>query len=690
MPRIRKSINNSKKKESPSKKGRPKLEVDNKTEKLMLEDLARSGLTTADAKRLDIKCLSPSEITKLTGRRDLIKNGYIIPYHDEYGRLNGIYRIRSLESGTRFKDRKKMRYYQPAGTIPGIYLTKGIKWDKVLNDPKQILWVTEGEKKAARACRAGYLMIGLGGVWSWRSTKAGVGFLPQLDKIEWKGREVILAFDSDIAIKSDVRRALTAFAFELKDRGAKALSVSLGSAVEKIGVDDFFEAHGDQALNRLVRDQVIADIDSMLKPFNDEIAFITDVQQTWLMQHHKLINKPGLTQMLYANRRAVIPTRDGDREVNLANEWLAWPGRREHVSMTYMPGINKITPDNKLNLWRGWGVIPEKGDITLWAQLLDYLFDSAPEHRRWFLQWLAYPIQNPGVKMYTAAVLFSLHQGVGKSLLGITIGKLYGENFATISQEQMHGAFNEWAAEKQFILGDEITGRDNQERRRDADQIKNMITRDMLTINKKYQPPYTIPDCVNYLFTTQHPDAFLLEDNDRRFFIHEINGAPLQQKFYQKYDKWLRKENGAAALLWYLRNFDITAFNPHAPAPITDAKRDMIELSRSDLDDWAMMLKTDPDTILRIDGKVIKRELWTLSELRVFSDQARPSSIIGLSKSLRRAGFKPLASTTTSDGTKKLWAIRNQPMWLKTDHFTRADTYERDHNLENTQSKRKF
>lgn len=693
MPPSRKSVNKPKTKKQSVKKpspGRPLAKLDPRFEELMLEDLARSGLTAADAKHLEISCITSSELSKVSKRRDLAKGGYIIPYHDEHGKLSGSYRIRLLETGTRFKDRKVQRYIQPAGTLPGIYLSKGMKWPQILNNSKQTLWITEGEKKAARACRAGYATIGLGGVWSWRAAKVGINFLPQLEKIEWKDREVILAFDSDVSLKSDVRRALTALAFELKDRGAKVTGISLGSPAEKIGLDDFLETNGDQALGKLERGPVLADIDSMLEPFNDEIAVITDIGLVWSLHHHKLINRPILTGVVYANRRAVVPTRDGDREVNLSAEWLAWPGRREHASMTYMPGADKVTADNKLNLWTGWGVEPEKGDITLWAQLLDYLFDSAPEHRRWFLQWLAYPLQNPGVKLYTAAVLFSLHQGVGKSLLGLTIGKLYGQNFAEITQEQLHGSFNEWSAERQFILGDEITGRDNHERRRDADRIKNMITRDMITVNKKYQPPYSIPDCVNYLFTTQHPDAFLLEDHDRRFFIHEITGAPLPQKFYQKYDKWLRKDNGAAALLWYLQNFDVSQFNPRAPAPATDAKRDMIELSRSDVDDWASTLKNDPDSVLRIDNRIIQRELWTASELRAFSDQSRPTSLISLSKSLRRVGFKPLPITTTSDGTKKLWAIRNQDKWLKADHYTRSTTYEKDHNLEITQPKRKY
>jgi hypothetical protein len=680
-----------KKTTAPSKQpGRQPVRDQAQLEQLMLADLARSGLTAADAKRLELRCVTSAELVQLTARRGVAKGGYVIPYHDEHGQPTGSYRVRLLEPGARFVDRKTVRYLQPPGTLPHVYLARGVRWPQVLDSAKQELWITEGEKKAARGCRAGYHVLGLGGVWSWRSTKAGVNFLPQLAKIVWDKRTVVMAFDSDVMLKSDVQRALTALAFELKERGAVVLGVSLGSAAEKIGLDDFLEQRGDAALGRLERAPVLADTDHLLQTLNDELAVITNLGEVWALGTRTLLSRQTLVGVTYANRRAVIATREGEQEKNLAAEWLTWPGRREHAALTYAPGELPVTKTNHLNLWTGLGVEPAKGDVTPFAQLIKHLFGNAPEHQRWVLQWLAYPLQHPGAKLYSAVVLFSLHQGVGKSLLGLTLGKIYGRNFSEISQEQLHGNFNEWAASKQFILGDEITARDNQERRRDIDRIKAMITREQLTVNGKYQRPYTITDCVNYFFTTQHPDAFLLDDNDRRFFVHEITSPPQPLTFYQRYDRWLRSDVGAGALLYHLLNLDLVGFNPLAPAPMTEAKRDMIDLSRSDLDTWAAALKADPDGTLRFDGVVLKRQLWTTAELRAFTDQTHPVSLIALAKALRRAGLRQLPPVMTSTGTRKLWAVREPARWFALTHGQRVAAYERDRELSEPRAAKKY
>ena len=66
--------------------------------------------------------------------------------------------------------------------------------------------------------------------------------------------------------------------------------------------------------------------------------------------------------------------------------------------------------------WPGWGVEPCKGDVTLWRELLDFLFHGADAaHREWFERWCAYPIQHPGAKMKSTLVIHG-PQGTGKNM----------------------------------------------------------------------------------------------------------------------------------------------------------------------------------------------------------------------------------------------------------------------------------
>ena len=78
-----------------------------------------------------------------------------------------------------------------------------------------------------------------------------------------------------------------------------------------------------------------------------------------------------------------------------------------------------------------------------------------------------------GTKLNTAVVMWSVQQGVGKTLIGDTIGRLYGDNFRTISAVELHDRRNEWAKGCQFVLGEENASSDH---RADANMLKHFIT----------------------------------------------------------------------------------------------------------------------------------------------------------------------------------------------------------------------
>jgi hypothetical protein len=98
--------------------------------------------------------------------------------------------------------------------------------------------------------------------------------------------------------------------------------------------------------------------------------------------------------------------------------------------------------------------------------------------------------------------------------------KIYGQNFIKIKSKDLYDTW--WAENRQFVLGDEISGSD---KRAEADMMKAMITQEEVNINIKYIPQFSIPDCVNYYLTSNHADALFLEDEDRRFFVHEVWSA---------------------------------------------------------------------------------------------------------------------------------------------------------------------
>lgn len=647
-----------------SKKTRLKHPKAPSLRELFLEDLARSGLVEVDARRLKLRVLDVRAVERLGAPRG--RAAYRIPYFTPEGTDTGYFRLRFL---TGLDGSKPLRYWQPADSLPRLFFPRAKVFDlgAALADPQETLYVTEGEKKADRACLAGMVTVGLGGVWSWRSKRAGTPSLAieDLDLVEWKDRRVVVVFDSDVSSKPAVFQAMVAFAKEVIARGGRPFSVRLpdGPDGAKTGLDDFLEEQGRPALDALEQEPLLGRLADDLQRLNEELVLVEKPPAVWRLKTREFLNSEQL-RLLYGDLKVNVATERSVRQESVIKRWLEWGLRRRAPSLAFEPGQPTFTSKGEVNLWQGWGAEARPGPTGPWDELLDHLFDGQLEARSWFEDWCAYPLQHPGAKMYSAVVFYSLHQGVGKTLVGETLGRIYGDACARPTPEDLAGVFNPWAACRLFALGDEVTGSD---KRRDADRFKNLVTREIVTVNVKYQPQYTLKDRLNYFFTTNHPDAFLLERGDRRFFVHEIRSEPREQAFYDTYDAWLR-DGGHAHLFDLLLKRKLSGFNPRAKPPETEAKRDMTELSLSDLDGFVEQLRTDPDGALRLDGQPAEiRDLVTLGELLAFADPGgtRRTTKVALAKALRRGGFRSLKLIRLSRGPARLWAIRDQERWLK-------------------------
>ena len=599
----------------------------------------------------------------------IAKAGFLIPYHDFKGAKTKFWRFRFLETTNNgfsaHTDKKDVRYLQPKKSTNEIYIPPIINWAEVIEDITKPIVITEGELKAACACAVGVPTLGLGGVWCFRSAAAHLPMLPQFSQVSWKGRLVYICYDSDASSNHMVITAENALARELLNLGAVPLIVRLPSLCPpmKTGLDNYIVSEGAESFRAIIDEARPWKASQELHAMNEEVVYVNNPGVILRLDNLQRIAPRAFTDHAFATRRYFeeIVTDKGTKlvEKSAAVEWLKWPNRATVERVTYAPGALRITDGGELNIWKGWGCHPVEGDVTPWIELLEHIFKDQPSAMLWFEKWLACPLQNPGIKMATSVLLWGREHGSGKSTMGYTLFKIYGDNATEIQDKDLSAGFNEWAENKQFVLGDEITGGD---KRSSADRMKSMITQKLLRLNPKYIPSYTVPDCINYLFTSNHPDAFFLEDRDRRFFIHEVKGKPLPAPFWTKYYKWLNG-SGAHALFNHLLNLDLKDFNPQAPAIMTDSKQEMIDNGRSDLGSWVSMLRDCPETVLRLGEKVLEHKLWTASELLALYDVKNQGKVTtnGLARELARAGFERVyrgMPVPTTMGPQKLWMIR--------------------------------
>ena len=142
---------------------------------------------------------------------------------------------------------RPVKYESPAMIPPALDVPPRVT-DR-LRRTAEALWITEGARKADSAVSAGLVCVSVPGVWAWARRLNGDArtVLPDLARIGFHERRVILAFDSDVMEKPAVHKALAAFADYLQSRGATVLYLYLPELEpgEKTGVDDFLAAGHD-------------------------------------------------------------------------------------------------------------------------------------------------------------------------------------------------------------------------------------------------------------------------------------------------------------------------------------------------------------------------------------------------------------------------------------------------------------
>jgi Domain of unknown function (DUF3854)/Family of unknown function (DUF5906) len=687
----------------------------------MLTKLATSLLDAKDAKALDFEALLPNQVVYLLPRAPA-KMAFKIPYFDIDGLPLDFFRLRYLESTLNGFDKithqKERRYTQPLGLEPQIYLPpnhpkKETTWLTLSQDPAKPLLITEGELKAACATKHGFPTIGLGGVWNFRCAAAGQALLPIFLKFAWKDREIYIIYDSDAIHNHKVAAAENALAEELTRLGAIVRITRIPTIGKvKIGLDDYILAHGRDALINLINDPKQTsqwERNKTLHQLNQEVVFIADPPHVVRVQKMQSLSVSEFCN-LYAPLCWVEIlqkerlTKDGPVTASAtikhdpANEWLRWPVRPTLERIAYRPGEPEICESSKgeleLNGWTGWAIKePRAGNIDPFLKLFDFVTKKEPQYRKWLMQWFAYPIQHPGTKLFTSVVVWGKMRGTGKSLLGITMRGIYGDNWTLIDDEDLDSQFNEWAARKQFAVSDEITGSDNHAL---ANKIKRMITRDVIRVNEKNLKKYTIQDCTNYYFTSQHSNAIFIDHNsERRFFVIELAGPPMEDAFYKRYEEWMYsdpinrvfREESMAALMHHFLNVDVSDFNPHVKAPFTESATDMVEDGMSDLALLAARLRDSPESILQLDGCVSKRCLWTTREILAVIKEEHPRlTENGLSRALKHAGLEKVNGGQpifiAKGVAQKLWAIFDREKMLSLSQKDAAGLYRRERELE--------
>jgi len=248
----------------------------------------------------------------------------------------------------------------------------------------------------------------------------------------------------------------------------------------------------------------------------------------------------------------------------------------------------KSDKDDVLSLFHGYKYkVLDKCDYEIIKPFINFIkeiiCDNVNEIFTYVIGWIATMIQNPGVKNETALILKGL-QGIGKNRFTDIISELMAgyscKNVTDINE--LTGNFNSVVENKMLIVLNELKN-NGEDRMVNFNALKSVITDDTIRINEKNQPRRTAENVANFIFCTNNAYPVKIEPGDRRYVVLNVNG-----KYKGQFDYFAALMKGCTTefydnLLTFFINYNTSTFNVR-DIPMTEAKEDLIQASRSPID----------------------------------------------------------------------------------------------------------
>ncbi|WP_375599625.1 primase-helicase family protein [Devosia sp. Naph2] len=332
---------------------------------------------------------------------------------------------------------------------------------------------------------------------------------------------------------------------------------------------------------------------------------------------------------------------------------------RKVDTFDYLPGeTDKIVEESgetKLNMWQPGALLPMAGDTGIIMRHLEYLIPDRDE-RAHLMDILAHAVQKPALKIRHAAIIMG-GQGTGKSFLGQLLKQLFGEkNAVTVAGEEILSQWTEKLGNTQALIWEESGVGDHLEA---YERMKVWITEETQAVNQKHIVAYEARTPRVILgFTNQSMPVKIAKD-DRRFFIVRSPAVPQDKAYYSMlFGDGLDQ---APAFLHALLERDVSQFDPSAPPPMTEAKRQLI-------DDSEPLVIREIKSMMEegeapFDCDLLTRERLLLALRSRVSARANVSGNVVL-QAMQDLGFTNLGQQRLGNGRRpRLWAWRNADRW---------------------------
>ena len=320
----------------------------------------------------------------------------------------------------------------------------------------------------------------------------------------------------------------------------------------------------------------------------DRLVFVHAAERYFDVERQKLIGSDNTIEHLFTH---MMPAKKGGRvsPVKILKESST---KRFVDALGFHPGegvIYRDGTDTFANNYRNQ--LPEPIEPTaLEVEKIEWLFNRIDDDifRDWLYAFFSHVVQKPGVKIKAAPLIWSERQGNGKTtLLRMIPSLLVGPNYSReVTCALLNSDFNDYLLNAWHVNLTEFRAGTRGERSAISSKLKAWITDDSIAVHPKGSTAYTMPNHFFVTATSNEDDAALLDNNDRRWAVHEMHA----EQFTEDEQRWIYNEfllqpRAAAVLRHYFGSRSLTGFTSSAKAPETAARREMVEASApADLD----------------------------------------------------------------------------------------------------------
>lgn len=352
--------------------------------------------------------------------------------------------------------------------------------------------------------------------------------------------------------------------------------------------------------------------------------------------------------------------------------WLEDVNRKTAGEITYRPNAEMMTRSPTgavaVNLWR---VRERKIAPENWTDEVQPFID----HVQWlwgddadvFLDWLAHIEQKTGELPHFGWLHIAKSHGMGRNWLASVLSRVWSGNIAPAFDLMgtLESGFNGRLSKCHLAIVDEIYEGGKLQWKHDS-ALRQLVTADQRLINPKYGRQHTEYNVCRWLLFSNHIGALPLSEEDRRFWVVQALAEPMSESYYTKLYQLLADNQFIQSVGVMLANRDISGFNAGQRPPVTDAKKALINMSKSEVDFLASQIAENwPVDVIYLSEFVLL--LNNSFNQDIFKTKAITHSLdrVNIQRWIKSSG-----RLRVSSGHETVYIIRNHEAWQQQDAAT--------------------